>query len=164
MKSTVLSPEPFSVPLSSAPAFARLTDQPRSARARFDRVFEAQVKYLRSLRKSKDDRASALQAVTEQLVRELPRLGEHLRKHPVLAVALGMGGGAIAALLHALPDKPTSGPLARWWEGLEQALEKWKSSPSVERAESRVESIVELVKEKIERLPNLRAAVGDEAS
>lgn len=154
MKSTVLSPEPFTVPLSSAPAFARLTDRPRTGRERFDRVFEAQVKYLRSLRQSKGDRADALRGVTEQLVRELPRLGEHLRNHPVLALALGMGGGALAALLHALPEKPEAGPLARWWEVLEQGLDKLKGSP-------RLEALVETLREKLERLPSLRSAVAD---
>jgi hypothetical protein len=123
MKSTILSPEPFSVPLSSSPVWADLTDATRTAEDRFARVFELEVAYLRSLRSSKEDREQALGKLTEELASQFPRVEERVRDSRVLASLFGLGSGAVAAILRALPAKPTSGRLAKLWDAAEQRLE-----------------------------------------
>lgn len=94
-KSTILSPQPFSVPLSSSPAWARLTDSQRSAKKRFDRVFESQLTYLRGLRTSKRQGEEAAGAEP----------ASRLSKHPILARVVGLGTSAVSAVLRLLPER-----------------------------------------------------------
>ncbi len=132
---TTTSTEPFSVPLASVPAFARLADQPRTAVQRFESAFQSQLTFFRSLR-SKDERGEAFHQLSEQLAQSFPRIGKQLETHPALAVLLGLSSGAVAALLRALPEKPTSGPLLKVWEAAEQklgaAMEKLSTEPHLE--------------------------------
>jgi hypothetical protein len=99
-KSTVLSPEPFSVPLSSSPAWARLTDQQRSAKQRFDRVFESQLSYLRGLRASKRSATSEVASGATGTMSE-----EHSSKHPILSKVFGLGSSAVAAVIRMIPQR-----------------------------------------------------------
>lgn len=94
-KSTLLSPQVFSVPLSSSPAWARLTDSQRSAKKRFDRVFESQLTYLRGLRTPNRKGAEVAGAESDSL----------LSKHPILAKVVGLGTSAISTVLRLLPER-----------------------------------------------------------
>jgi len=99
-KSSILSPEPFSVPLSSSPAWARLTDRQRSAKQRFDRVFESQISYLRGLRASKRNATSDVATGASGTVS-----ADHAKKHPILSKVLGLGSSAVAAVIRRIPRR-----------------------------------------------------------
>lgn len=99
-KSSILSPEPFSVPLASSPAWARLTDRQRSAKQRFDRVFESQISYLRGLRSSKRNAPDEVATGASGTVSE-----DHASKHPILSKVFGLGSSAVAAVIRRIPRR-----------------------------------------------------------
>jgi hypothetical protein len=98
-KSSILSPEPFSVPLSSSPAWARLSDRQRNAKQRFDRVFESQLAYMRSLRTSKHNVPSVAAGASGTVS------DAHTSKHPILAKVFDLGHSAVAAVLRLIPQR-----------------------------------------------------------
>jgi hypothetical protein len=99
-KSSILSPEPFSVPLSSSPAWARLSDRQRNAKQRFDRMFESQLAYMRSLRTSKPSAPSQVPAGASGTVSDA-----HASKHPILAKVFDLGHSAVAAVIRMIPQR-----------------------------------------------------------